>query len=203
MRGVQDVVCADRCCGCGAGPPPLCGNCRLGLSPSADPCSERDGVRILTALAYEGSARQLVLALKLRCMRPAAGPLVSSLVELVQRRGLGADVLAWVPGRAPDIRRRGFDHAHVLAEGVAAGLGLPLLPLLDRAGSSEDQAGLGRRQRWANVAGAFRGRPTLARVAVVDDLVTSGATARAVASALVASGASGVEIVAACRVGGA
>jgi predicted amidophosphoribosyltransferase len=118
---------------------------------------------------------------------------------VVRREGLGAEALTWVPGRPADIRRRGFDHAHLLAIGLAGALGLPVLELLHRTGTSMDQSGLGREERWRNVSRAFRATATNRRIAVVDDLVTSGATASAVAHYLRREGAPEVEIVAACR----
>lgn len=157
------------------------------------------GTRVLTALSYEGPARSLVLDLKLQGRRAAAKPLVQALVECVHRHGSEAGVVAWVPGRRADIRRRGFDHAHVLALGVAASLGLPARRLLRRAGRRPDQAGLGRDDRWRNAEGSFRGRPSPVPVVVVDDLVTSGATASAAVAALTMAGVPSVEILAACR----
>lgn len=199
MSAVQDVFCLDRCKGCGAPGPLLCGPCFAGASRSENPVGREEGARILTALAYEGPARSLVLDLKLRGRRTAAVPLVDALVELVHREGLDGEVVAWVPGRRADIRRRGFDHAHLLALGVARALGLPARRLLWRAGRRRDQAGLGRDDRWLNAAGSFRGGPSKVPVVVVDDLVTSGATASAAVSALTTVGVPSVEILAACR----
>ncbi|MEA2460991.1 MAG: hypothetical protein QOH90_1168 [Actinomycetota bacterium] len=156
---------------------------------------------MIAPLSYEGPARSLVLALKLRSERAAARVLAAQMTTAVREHGLRASALTWVPGRRADIRRRGYDHAALLASHVAKDLGLPLLPLLHRTGSSLDQSGLGRIERWANVSKAFAARTTSGDIAVIDDLVTSGATASAVGAALGAMGASGVEVLAACRAG--
>ena len=90
----------------------------------------------------------------------------------------------------------------MIARGLAARLGLPAASLLARAGPRPDQSGLTAAQRWANLEGAFRAWPCRARVALVDDLVTTGATAGSCARALLSTGAERVELVAACSADG-
>lgn len=175
--------CADAMPAAGPRPPtpPLCG--------------------VIAALEYSGTARDLVLALKLRGRRGAAEPLSDALARCVARNGLSGDVITWVPGRRRDARARGYDHAGELARGLAARLGLPASQLLIRTGARPDQAGLPAARRRHNLEGAFRARPGEGRrVVLVDDLVTTGATARACAGALLAAGAGGVELAAACSV---
>jgi predicted amidophosphoribosyltransferase len=109
-----------------------------------------------------------------------------------------ASALTWVPGRRRDIRRRGFDHARELALRLAKELGLEALPLLGRRLDRPDQAGLSAEDRRSNLLGSFLSRPSPARVALVDDLITTGATATACALALKGAGAARIELLAAC-----
>lgn len=153
---------------------------------------------VVVGWPYESGARSLVLDLKLRGDRGAAAPLAAALVHEVAASGLTADAVTWVPGRPADNRRRGLDHAGVIAAEVGRGLGLPVQPLLSRTGERPDQASLGAAERWANLQGAFVATDCPERVALVDDLVTTGATASACARALRAAGASRVEVLAAC-----
>ena len=140
-----------------------------------------------------------MLALKLRGERAAAAELAGPMREAWLRAGLRGTVVTWVPGRRPDIRRRGFDHAELLARSVARRLGLAATPLLQRTSARPDQTRLGAAERRVNLAGAFRARPWGHPVVVVDDLVTTGATAAACAAALAEGGAPEVEVLAACR----
>jgi predicted amidophosphoribosyltransferase len=158
-----------------------------------------NGCRVVAPWAYEGAGRALVLALKLDGLRPAAAPLVDAMCEESRQRGLRAEVVTWVPARRVDIRRRGFDHAEMLARGAAKLLGLPCAPLLRSAGRRLDQTALSAAKRRANLAGAFEARPATRSVVVVDDLVTTGATAQACAAALQAAGAAEVEVLVPCR----
>jgi predicted amidophosphoribosyltransferase len=154
---------------------------------------------VVAAWEYDDAARALVLALKLEGRRDAASPLVQAIAAAVARCGLLGDVVTWVPGRPPDIRARGFDHAELLARLVAPRVGLRARPLLFRRRSPPDQAGLSAVQRRRNLVDAFGARPCTGRVIVVDDLITTGATGRACAAALRAAGAELVELLSACR----
>jgi predicted amidophosphoribosyltransferase len=155
--------------------------------------------RVVAPWDYGGAARKLILDLKLRGLAAAADPLVAGMTDHLLRRGSAADWITWVPCRSGDRRRRGFDHAEVLARGVALRLGLPRRPALRRVGSSVDQAGLSASERARNLRGTFRATPVGGSVLLVDDLVTTGATASACARALRSAGASGVEVMVACR----
>jgi predicted amidophosphoribosyltransferase len=155
--------------------------------------------RILAPWTYGGAARSLILALKLRGNRAAAGPLVDALHREVLAEGVLGDVVTWVPGRRADRRRRGFDHAELLGRGLAAGIGLPARPLVVRLRNPPDQHSLSATRRRDNLDGAFGARPCAGGIVLVDDLVTTGATAAACARALRAAGAAGVELLTPCR----
>ena len=97
--------------------------------------------------------------------------------------------------------RRGFDHTSALARIVGVRLGVPTSVLLE-ARSRDDQRALGRDARFANMAGAFAMLPDAivpARVLLVDDVFTTGATFDGAARALLAAGAREVRVAAVAR----
>jgi predicted amidophosphoribosyltransferase len=196
---VWDVLGSERCLACGAGGGALCDRCLVALPRPVSGENPDCVSRVLASFGYEGVARGLVLGLKLRGRRGHGAALAAGMVRVVHREGLRGSLVTWVPGRRKDVLDRGFDHAAVLARSVASGLGLPRRRLLVRTGTREDQAGLGRAERFSNLEGAFRARPVSGVVVLVDDLVTTGATAGACARALLDAGASSVEVLAACR----
>jgi predicted amidophosphoribosyltransferase len=199
VAALQTLFGPARCEGCGAYAGALCNECRARVA-RADPAPPIPGVdRALVPWAYAGAARRLILGLKLRGNRAAATPLVDAMRADVLARGLAGDVVTWVPGRPGDRRRRGFDHAELLGRTLAGRTGLRASPLLVRLKNPPDQASLGAAQRRVNLHGAFGGRSCKGLVVVVDDLVTTGATARACAAALRSAGATGVELIAPCR----
>lgn len=98
--------------------------------------------------------------------------------------------VSFVPASEKAVRRRGFDHAELLAASLANQLGKPCVPLLDRP-ASNDQRALGRSQRFQNTEGRFRPLPRAAgfgSVLLVDDVYTTGATLFAACDALAATG---------------
>jgi predicted amidophosphoribosyltransferase len=177
----------------------LCAACASACEPVKVVAEVPRVDRILAPWAYEGAPRDLILALKLRGRRGAAEPLIAAMSRLAQASALRASVIAWVPGRRRDIRVRGYDHAEVLARGVANDLGLPALPLIRRVGDPPDQTTLSAEARHRNLKGAFVATPSRGNVVVIDDLVTTGATLAACSSALRATGATGVEALVPCR----
>jgi predicted amidophosphoribosyltransferase len=117
-------------------------------------------------------------------------------------------VVVPVPVHAHRERQRGYDQAALIAAVAATQLGLPLARALERGRATVAQFELGRDQRAANVAGAFRPRsrdPAAARqvagrwVLLVDDVVTTGATLAACGEALERMGAIAVSAVAVAR----
>jgi len=150
------------------------------------------------AIVYDARARPLVSAWKERGRRDLAHAFATVVEEVVAAPS--ADVVCFVPGD----RERGRDRGHVpaarLAEALAARWSIPCARLLARSGPSKRQAGLPRAERRANVRGLFAApHPVHGRVALVDDVYTTGATASACASELRRAGARSVEVVCLAR----
>lgn len=188
------------CASCGRRGSWLCATCSEAARPPAATASVPGVDRVVAPWAYEAGPRSLLLALKLRHLKAAARPLVDAMVVSSWRAGLDGACLTWVPARPRDRAERGFDHAEVLARGIAARTGLPAVALLDRRGVQLDQSGLDRAARLDNLEGAFYACGSVPeRVILVDDLVTTGATVTACAAALKRAGATYVSVLAACR----
>ena len=147
-----------------------------------------------SAAPYRGSARELLLLLKFRGGDYLAPHLARLLVARLAGGEPAQEVVA-VPARRLERLRR--DHAaEMLASGVARELGLPFAPRrLVKLRLTRRQSGLPLAQRAENVRGAFGARPGApARVLLIDDVATSGATARACARALRRGGAESVDV---------
>jgi predicted amidophosphoribosyltransferase len=109
-------------------------------------------------------------------------------------QGVGALVpVALHPNR---LRRRGYNQSEWLAEGMACDLGLPVGRWLVRTRDTRPQVGLSGAERLENVHGAFVGSPEAGgkRILLVDDVATTGATAKDAARALKAAGAISVGL---------
>jgi ComF family protein len=106
------------------------------------------------------------------------------------------DLLVASPASAARLRERGFNPALFLARRVASGLGIAVDPrALAKVRHTPAQAGLDRAARRRNLRGAFAARRRLdgMHVAVVDDVMTTGATLSALAVVLKEAGAARVS----------
>lgn len=200
-------VPAGLCPRCEERPPETAGGCGRCRSRSRRLRACRAGA------FYEGEVEALVRRFKypepgLRGLDP--GP-AAACAELVRRaaeraaRDLGAvDRVVPVPLHPRRLSGRGMNPACELARAAARHLGCPLEPVaLERRRDTPSQTGLSRRARRANVRGAFRARkPVPARILLVDDVVTTGATLDAAAAALRAAGARALAAACAARTPG-
>jgi predicted amidophosphoribosyltransferase len=174
------------------------------VAPVAD-CRECRGRRLgfeaaVAAVAFEGRGRDLVLRFKeggLRGLAATSAGLIATVCPTPE-----CDVLTWVPGDRWRTLRRGYHPAEELALGLADRWGVPARALLAAAPLRRRQRGLDHVARRRNVRGAFRAASELSgeRIAVVDDVFTTGATLSACAVALRRGGAGPVVAVTLARV---
>jgi ComF family protein len=149
----------------------------------------------VAAWRYAFPADKLLQSLKYGGRLALAEPLAVALEAAVRARDapLPRHVIA-LPLSPRRQRERGFNQAHEIARRVAARLDIPLVPGFRRTVDAPPQAGLTLRQRARNVRNAFASPPLDgASVAIVDDVMTTGATLRAAALAAQAAGAGHVE----------
>lgn len=209
-----DLLLPQRCVACGDGRKQLCDGCRERLprlteplcarcgAPTAWPvrrCRECAGRRLAfasarAAVAYDDAVRAFVAAWKEHGLRRLAGTAAELVAETVPRPS--ATALTFVPADDERTLLRGYRPAEALAGALARAWEFPAERLLERARATRRQRGLPLAKRRRNVAGAFTaaGRAP-ARVILVDDVYTSGATAAAAASALRSAGARTVHVV--------
>jgi ComF family protein len=186
LADVLDWLSPRRCPGCQApGPAWFCAECG---SPEAPPPGlSLEGLPLWVVGRYAGALAQAVRRFKYEPRPELAAPLAALLArELVARTGLREAAWLPVPLSFERLVERGFNQSALIARELAGTFGGPLLThALRRTRHTAQQAKLGRAEREANLHGAF----TLTRrirqpVILVDDVVTTGSTARACLSVL-------------------
>lgn len=197
-----DLVLPTECGGCGVPSTRWCEACAAALevhtdepfvvAPRVDP-----GVPVFALGRYAGPRRQAIVAVKERGRRDLVAPLSRALALGIHRLtdwGILQVPLAVVPAptRRLAARRRGGDPvARVARAATTAHPDLTVHPVLRTAAWVRDSVGLTTTGRERNIAGRVRltGAAPAGEVLVVDDIVTTGATAREAVRTLAAGGA--------------
>ncbi len=196
-----DAFAPRRCAVCEAVGPPICRVClaRLAALPAPRRRVQRHGVAV-AAFDFTDPVRQVLHRGKYRGDRVALEALTRLAAERCRPalRGAVPDAIVAVPLGARRRRRRGYNQAEVIARGIAEFAAVPQAAGLVRVRETPPQAERDEAQRRRNVAGAFRWEGSAlagAALWLVDDVLTTGATAEAAAAALAAAGAARVDVV--------
>ncbi len=172
----------------------LCGLCRLGLNSF-------DGAYSFGS--YEGELRTLIHLFKYGKVQTLAGPLGKLLARALPREQT-YDLIAPLPLHWFKRWQRGFNQSELLAREISRRTGVPVRKPIRRVRNTIAQAGLTNAKRRDNVARAFRVKPRQSldglRVLLIDDVMTTGATAGACAAALKKAGARHVTLLTLARV---
>lgn len=207
-----DLILPLSCGGCGAPSTRWCAGCAAALAvrtdqphvimPRADP-----GVPVFALGRYTGARRQVIVALKEHGRRDLVGPLARALAlgihQLVSWGVVGFPLtVVPAPTRRAAARRRGGDPViRIAAAATSAHPRITVVNAVRTVGPVRDSVGLSPAARERNIAGRVR---LLAAprgdVLLVDDIVTTGATARETVSVLLAGGVQVVAVLALAQV---
>lgn len=200
MRGFVTAIYPPQCCACGAiGGEPFCVTCARAVE-SVAPFAIAGACSARALWAYGGPVAAAIHRFKYRAMPELGRPLGQVLAPLLD--ALSVDALVPVPLSRARLSERGYNQAVELARNMSR-------PVLSRAlirREAREQVGLGKRARLLNLVSKkgpiFPGPERVAglSVALVDDVVTTGATAIACVAALRRAGARSVAVVALSRV---
>lgn len=178
----------------------LCRECR---TDSPEYGNRKETIQFLDSFTavwyYEGNVRRSLLRYKFYNARSFAqgyGRLLA--MKLLQEHPDGFDCITWVPVSPLRKLTRGYDQVELLAKAVGMELGSDPVPLIRKIRHNRPQSGIsGSAERRANVLGAYReiDRKAIAgkRILLLDDILTTGATAGECARVLLTCGAKEVH----------
>lgn len=153
---------------------------------------------------FEGSLREAIHAFKFKGRKEVGRYLVKFIADKIGSISERFDVIIPVPVTEKRLKERGFNQSFIIAEEIGRITGRPVYPsILYKKRDTEDQFLLGKDKRRTNLKGAFavkeKDRIKGRMVLVVDDLFTTGATAREATGIILKSGVKGVIFFALAR----
>ena len=216
LAGFIDILYPPRCAGCDRGilakEQPLCGPCMSQLERVDSDELERHirgniprfGAASIFALWMfdKGGRLQRAQHLLKYGQRPLFGHTLGAVLAAGWSSGgrKRPDIVVPIPLHRTRHLERGYNQSLTLAEGLCRVLSVPIAPgALSRLQVTRRQTGLARDARRANVRGAFEGKSDLVagkHILLLDDVITTGATASSAIDTLLESGATRVDFVA-------
>ena len=201
---LMELLFPPKCVLCGtllkAGETDLCRTCR---TEAPEYPNRKIKLQFLDSFAavwyYEGNVRRSLLRFKFQNARSYASCYGRMLaMKLLREYPDGFDVLTWVPVSRLRRLRRGYDQVELLAKAVGAELGMTPVPMLKKIRNNRPQSRLDSASaRRANVLGAYKlldgAQAKGKRVLLLDDILTTGATAGECARMLLSAGAKEVH----------
>lgn len=179
----------------------LCHSCRAQVSMCSIPKEKLPFLDSWAALwYYEGNVRRSLLRYKFHGRKNYAdsyGRLLA--MKLLQEDRAEYDLITYIPISDKRRRKRGFDQVELLARAVSEQLAIPCVTTMKKVRHNQPQSRIvGHAQRRANVLGAYQvtdsGALSGKNILLLDDIVTSGATAGEAARVLLTAGASQVHL---------
>jgi ComF family protein len=227
IEGVSDLLWPKRCVGCERLETLLCKSCeqklmkidhqlackRCGAPYGHIVCTEcftTEGILPLSfsaatcACIFADTAARLIVIYKDQHEQRLAEICANLLLEAIQPQWLEwADMITYSPAEQEKVKSRGFDHMMLIAESLAGLTNLNVEQTLIKQGGS-DQRDLNREQRLENLKGVIRCKSrehvSGRNILLLDDVLTTLATAQTAAEALMCAGAREVRVATVCRV---
>ena len=200
---IKELLFPRKCLFCGGilnwNESDICRECRSAL-PEYEGSRSLSGVDACCILwYYEGTVRDSLIRFKFHDRPDYAEVYGPMLAMKLRQRCPDAQVVTWVPVSRERRKERGYDQSELLAKAAARELGLPVEKMLMKCRHNPAQSGIeDAKARKDNVRDAYRicGDPEGRRIILVDDILTTGATAGECAKVLRTAGAAKIYLTA-------
>lgn len=147
---------------------------------------------------YSGLGKELIARLKYRSDFRAGDVITEYMLNTIKIHKVNFDIVTYVPCSKSALKKRGYNQSQYLAKKIAHKTNSRVVEFLKKFKDTKDQIGLNGEERWKNLEGAFEvtneNKINNKNILLVDDVITTGATAFYCSTLMIEKGASNVYI---------
>ena len=203
---VYDVECGCVICGQDIEEEYICNRCiKKILDKEIHHFIKGEGLkfRCISAAYYSGVMKELILKFKYKNDFKCGAIIGEILCRILAKVAIEYDYIAYIPSSKAALKKRGYNQAEYIAKFIAERMDKKLLHCLSKDNKAKDQIGLDNIQRWMNLKESFKIKDNKlienSRILLVDDVVTTGATAFYCSKLLIKKGCSEVIVLTAAK----
>ena len=162
----------------------LCAKCREKLRHCNENFNighDKETYPVWSVFYYSNIVKELIIRLKYKSDFICGEILAKYMLELVKSNNLQFDLISYVPMTKRGLKIRGYNQSEYLASYLSKFLNVPVVCSLIKTENTKDQIGLSGEERWSNMKECFKIKENEfmknKSILLVDDVITTGATA--------------------------
>ncbi|WP_242971967.1 ComF family protein [Haloimpatiens massiliensis] len=162
----------------------LCINCRDKIKDCEESIKFKiynKETRIYSALYYSPAVKKIVLGLKYKSDFRCGNILADYMIKIIKDKEIHFDMITYVPLNKENEKKRGYNQSRYLAKYIGEKFDKKVIDCLKKSKETRDQIGLNGKERWVNLKDSFKfikGKNIKnKKILLVDDVITTGATA--------------------------
>ncbi|WP_415875401.1 ComF family protein [Clostridium sp.] len=155
-------------------------------------------IRCYSSFYYSGLGKELIARLKYKSDFRAGDVITEYMLNTIKTYKINFDIVTYVPCSKSTLKKRGYNQSQYLAKKIAYKTNSKVVELLKKFKDTKDQIGLNGEERWKNLSEAFKavnGNEIINKnILLVDDVITTGATAFYCSILMIEKGAANVYV---------
>lgn len=158
--------------------------------------TDTDFDNVIISCCYEGLVREMIHKIKYKDKREIALTIAALMADEVNGAYLNYDLIVPVPISLKKLKKRGYNHVYIIARELSELIKVPVLDCIRRVKDTEPQILFNSIERWYNVKDCFEIDTNLyaKKILLLDDVITTGATAHYCAAEIKKAGAAKVTV---------
>lgn len=142
--------------------------------------------KVYSIFEYKGKIKELICDLKYNKEANIAEVIAYLMADFIKKNKIKVDYLVPIPMHSEKIKNRGYNHSYLIAKKVGEILNIKVENCLEKTKNTKNQVLLNSKERWYNIKGSIKGnfKYLNKNILLIDDVVTTGATAHFSALAL-------------------